>query len=409
MIVFEAVTEHERVVAGVVGAASRKVLFQWRRISGSRISGSWADRLPQVEALVAQAQFDAALEGSIYGAATLADQGKWVAPEAFVNPSGFAGFASSGAPLATVLERPVSYTLDLIGSGFPESEALRRGGVLLGGIVQTQVRDAARLAAATDISSRPGVGYIRMVGPGACSRCIILAGKFFRWNQGFKRHPRCNCTHVQTTRGMYEGAKSEGYSDDPYELFKGMSPDEQDKAFGAANAEAIRQGADIFQVVNSSRSARGLKTAEGTSRRGYSSSLAGRRLTPEGIFREAGGNREKARRLLEEHNYILPGGQNPQGSIRGQRDGFGALGRGGVRVGARTAVEQARRTGVRDPKSRYTMTEGERRLFDADLRFQAVLEGRNPYSRDGKGWTPAIAARAEADYKRWLATGGQVF
>lgn len=406
---FEAVTQHERLVAGVVGAASRMVGFQWRRISGSRIKGSWSDRLSQVEAIVADAQFEAAFEGSLYGAVTLAGQGRWVAPQSFVDPAGFAGFASSGAPLSTVLERPVSYTLDLIGSGVGEAEALRRGGILLNGIVQTQVRDAARMAAATDISTRTGVGYIRMVGPGACSRCVILAGKFFRWNQGFKRHPRCNCTHIPTTQKMLDGARAEGFIDDPYEVFKGLSPAEQDRAFGAANAEAIRQGSDIFQVVNSSRSARGITTAEGTTRRGYSSSLAGRRLTPEGIFRESGGNKARARELLEQHNYILPGGQNPQGSIRGQREGFGALGRGGTRVGARNAVEQARRMGVRDQNSRYTMTTAERRLSDAEKRFQAVLQGRNPYSRDGKGLTPQLSARAETDYRRWLTTGGEVF
>lgn len=409
MTVFEVAREHEQSITGLAEATARKVVFQWSQVTHSRIKGSWGERLGAVERTVSDTQVDAAFEGSLYGASALAQVGEWVAPDGFVNASAFGGYASSGAPLRLVLERPVSYALGLIAGGVSAPEAMRRGGLLLNGIVKTQIRDSARLAASVDISTRAGVGYIRMVGPGACSRCIILAGKWFRWNEGFKRHPRCNCVHVPATEGMYNGAKAEGFIDDPYEVFKGMSPAEQDKAFGASNAEAIRQGSDIFQVVNSSRSARGITTAESTSKRGYSSSLEGRRLTPEGIFREAKGNETRARELLELHNYILPGGQNPVGVIRGNGEGYGTLGRGGTRVGARAVIEDARRTGVRDPYSRYTMTAAERRLADSEKRYLAVLEGRNPYARNGRGLTPDLAARAEQDYRRWLSTGGQVF
>ncbi|WP_019148479.1 VG15 protein [Timonella senegalensis] len=406
---FEAAIEHEKTVAEIVAKATREADQLWRGITPSSISGSWNERLPRVTQVFADAQFQAAVEGMIYSSFVLADQGLWTPPTSIARASASAGIASSGATLTTVLDRPVSYSKSLIGEGVPPVEALRRGGLLLQGITRTQVRDSARLAASTDIAARDSVSYIRMVGPGACSRCIVLAGKIFRWNTGFKRHPRCNCTHVATTSKKYAGAKAEGYIDDPYEVFKGMTALEQDRAFGKASADAIRDGSDIFQVVNASRSARGLTTSEGFTRRGYSRGLEGRRLTPEGIYRQAAGNRERARELLIEHNYLLPGGQVPEGSIRGHREGFGALGAGGRRVGARTAVEQSRRTGMRDPSSRYTMTAAERRLFDSEARYKAVLEGRNPYSRDGKGLTPQLAAQAEADYKRWLSTGGEVF
>ncbi|MFB4414252.1 hypothetical protein, partial [Pantoea sp. ANP04] len=113
-------------------------------------------------------------------------------------------------------------------------------------------------------------------------------------------------------------------------------------------------------------------------------------------------------KALERNGYILPGGQDPLGSIIGQREGYGALGRGGTRVGAREAVLEARRTGERKPNDRYTMTEAERRLFDAQLRWDAVREGRNPHSSK-KPLTPEIAAKVEKDFRRWLSTGGQVF
>ena len=38
---------------------------------------------------------------------------------------------------------------------------------------------------------RPVGGYVRMVQAGACSRCVVLAGKWYRKNQGFQRHPGC--------------------------------------------------------------------------------------------------------------------------------------------------------------------------------------------------------------------------
>jgi hypothetical protein len=74
------------------------------------------------------------------------------------------------------------------------------------------------------------------------------------------------------------------------------------------------------------------------------------------------------------------------------------------------------------------MTEAERRLYDAEQRWRMVQQGRNPFSSPGFGntpdpfgqrlntigagtapLTPEIAARVEADYRRWLSTGGQVF
>ena len=38
--------------------------------------------------------------------------------------------------------------------------------------------------------------------------------------------------------------------------FNGMSEEEQDKVFGHADAQAIRDGADIYQVVNAHRGMR---------------------------------------------------------------------------------------------------------------------------------------------------------
>src|SRR5699024_7380691 len=102
-------------------------------------------------------------------------------------------------------------------------------------------------AAGVDTYVRRGVGYVRMVNPGACDRCIILAGKYYANNEGFLRHPNCYCFHVQTNP---KAAEAEGLITDPYDYFSSMSEEEQNKRFTKAGAQAIRDGADINQVVN---------------------------------------------------------------------------------------------------------------------------------------------------------------
>ena len=221
----------------------------------------------------------------------------------------------------------------------------------------------------------------------------------------------CDCVHVQTRASGTQAARDEGLIDDPYEYFHSLSEAEQDRVFGKGYARSIRDGGDIYQVVNSKRGRVGAFTTEGTTRRGYASSVLRsrqRRMTPDTIYR-LNPKREDAIAALRQQGYILPGGQVPGGSLRGQVEGFGALGRGGTRIGASRAVEQARATGVRDPNVRYTMTEAERRLFDASARYEQVLAGRNPFSKDGTGLTPSIAATVETDYRRWLASGGQIY
>ena len=67
-------------------------------------------------------------------------------------------------------------------------------------IVTTQLQDVARQASSIALGSRPAVdGYVRMLNPPSCSRCAVLAGKFYRRNRGFARHPKCDCRHVPAT------------------------------------------------------------------------------------------------------------------------------------------------------------------------------------------------------------------
>lgn len=398
----EPAVAHYQLMQGIQSAAVLVGRRAWANVDPGSISGSWASNLAVILPVVSAYQEQAALAGARYGAATLAAQGLYEAPEAFVDPRGFAGTASDGRSLEGLLYSAATQAKTMIAGGAPARDALKSGRSTLETLLRTQVADAGRGAAGVDVATRRKVGYVRMLNPPSCPRCVILAGRFYRWNAGFARHPRCDCIHVPSTENVAGDATT-----DPYAYFESLSEAEQDKAFGRSYAQSVRDGGDIFQIVNARRGMRpgGLTTTEGTSRRGNfrASGGTGQRLTPEGIYQQAK-TREEALRLLESNGYILPGGQNPTGSILGQREGVGALGRGGTRVGARETVLEARRTGVRDPRLRATMTEAERRAFDAQANWDAVRSGRNPY-QPSRPLSPSLAAAVENDYRNTIVHG----
>lgn len=197
----------------------------------------------------------------------------------------------------------------------------------------------------------------------------------------------CDCVHVPAHRGA-----SEKLVTDPYAYFNSLSEAEQNKAWGVASAQAIRDGADISRVTNASRGATksGIFTTEGMGRRGFAREGLNprqRRLTPEGIYRMYP-KRADALKALQQHGYILPGGQNPLGSIKGAfYEGFGQMGRGGTRKAATQAVLAARESGIR-AGDRYAMTAAERRFYDAANDWDKVQRGQNPWTSPGFTQTP---------------------
>lgn len=131
-----------------------------------------------------------------------------------------------------------------------------------------------------------------MVNPPCCARCGILAGRFFRWNQGFQRHPRCDCRHIPTAEDRVGDVRT-----DPAALFNSG----QITGVTKAEQKAITAGADVNRVINA--------------RRSLYMDTAGRRLTreaargrirpaPEQIYRDASSQAD-AVRLLTRFGYIL--------------------------------------------------------------------------------------------------------
>ena len=389
----ETAVKHYRAMLRLQRSARAAAAVAWSSLSAAYLSESWDSVSPALERAVSRLQLDAATRGAGYGGNTLADQGLYEAPEAWVDPSSLAGVSSRGASLGAALYSAIPHTKDLIAGGMPERVALARGREVLQMSAAAQVADAGRTAAGLDTFARPKVGYVRMLNPPSCSRCSVLAGRFYRNNEGFQRHPRCDCVHVPTTRT--EAAESEGLVHDPYAYFESLSESAQDKTFGKAQAQAIRDGADLFQVVNARRgmsyagvsadgTRRGQKVAsdftrEGTTRRALwgGANPKGKRLTPDAIYAQ-GLPREATLDLLAKHGYLLPQGQVAEGAIRG--------------------------AGPVVPRS--DLTAAEKRLQTARLRWEAVQDGRNPHGRGPL--TPEIAARVEGDYRRWLASKGQI-
>jgi hypothetical protein len=117
-----------------------------------------------------------------------------------------------------------------------------------------------------------------MLNPPSCNRCVVLAGKWFRWNQGFQRHPRCDCRHIPSTENI-----SGDITTDPYAYFKSLTAEQQTATFGRIEARAINDGADIYRVVNISQ--RGMPTAGSKQAIKYGTP---RKMTVDQIYRTAG-------------------------------------------------------------------------------------------------------------------------
>jgi len=340
--------------ARLLEAAVRAAGLLWRELDPNDVSGSWereriGDRLLLA---VSQAQLLAAMSADDYADLMLAAQEIEAEAAGKVNAQALAGVASDGRDLADLLLQPVVTTAVARAGGAAPAEAMNAGIGALTRIVGTQVADAGRAASSLAVAARPGVsGYIRMLVGTSCGRCAILAGRWYRWDAGFNRHPLCNCIGIPADEDTADDAMTE-----PMAYFRSLSKAEQDKAFTKSGAQAVRDGADISQVVNARRGALGLDapgrltvqerqagqrtgdrfrhlqrvdaygrsvaaTTEGTTIRG----LAGKRLLetssatkrvngrtvvktprlmPEAIY-DLATNREDAIRLLRRFGYIL--------------------------------------------------------------------------------------------------------
>ena len=276
----EAYAADQRAVLATTVARVRSL---WRRV-GADFDTGWSRIELDALAVVASAQLDVALAAQAYVPDVLTETGARSAarPVAAADPSRLIGVAGDGRPLETLLYGAVTHAKERVALGAGPAEALLSGGRWLSMTTSTVLSDTGRQSEALAMGVRPRVtGYVRMLNPPSCARCVVLAGARYRSSTAFARHPRCDCRHVPAADAVLDDMTMNAG-----EYFESLSRAEQDRVFTSAGAQAIRDGADLNQVVNARRGMRPaqiggrrmLVTSEGTTRRGIAYSY----LAPSG-------------------------------------------------------------------------------------------------------------------------------
>lgn len=264
-------------------ATSLLVNREWRSMNPrGDWAGQWAKLMPRVNLIVSAGRVGAASLGAESVPLMLSESGFPEPQDGAVNAAAFAGWAGSGVPMGDYLASPVIVARKSSGS---VDEMLEAGGRWLDGLVTTAVADAGRDGQGVAIAATQNTGFIRYEPEPYCQRCAVLVGKFFKFNTGFQRHPRCQAIHIATS--------SRQPVDDRFSA--NLDPDKIHD-LTAAQRKAIDDGADIGRVINAYRDT----TAD---KREALMLVRSSRLTPEAIYSRAA-TREEAIRLLRLNAYL---------------------------------------------------------------------------------------------------------
>lgn len=277
----------------------------WRGLDAGGLRASYLARVaPVFVAAIGEGQTEAASLAEPYVNAELAPVGAPPSPPPSVMPSAFAGFTTTGLALPELADVVVVRLLADIGGGRSTTDAMTAGLRRALTYASTEITDAGRSATQVQlIADDRAAGHERVVKLPACDRCVILTGRLYRYSQGFARHPRCDCAMKPVT---YEQWASDDLDNTPAGLFGQMSAEEQNARFGVRNAEAIRSGADMSQVVNARRGAMSAAGRWTTTQGATSRGLAGKRMgelakQPDRRYRRARLERPTAGQLIAEH------------------------------------------------------------------------------------------------------------
>lgn len=328
--------QQQRIKSSIVAIALRS----WQ-VSGGN-SASWQSSLPLLVAQIERAQANTAVLAAQFVSATLTELNLPDDPAAVIDPTPLIGRTGAGWPIGELYAGlPAQMALNASRIAQQEQaviqpdialpaaqpsvfgQAMAATALQLERSLQTVIADTGRAAESLEIAVRPGTGYVRMLNPPSCKRCVVQAGKFFRWNSGFKRHPRCDCRHIPARESMSSDMRV-----DPDRYFRSLSAADQEAAFGKAGAQAIRDGANLGQVVNADTGMRVAQvygknlaiTDQGVTKYGFAGQVIrarGRnaattpRLMPSSIYQIAD-DRADALRLLKINGYVMPDGAKPK-------------------------------------------------------------------------------------------------
>lgn len=173
-----------------IGAAVSAVRRQWRHM-GPEFDESYRVIEPVLLDVVMTAQERVAAGAQEYVPAVLEETGqvRAVEPRARVSTSPMVGVAGDGRPLDSLLYEAVIGAKVAVSEGATASQALAERSRWLTLAVGTVLSDTARQSESLAMGVRPVGGYVRMLNPPSCSRCAILAGRWYRKSAGFARHP----------------------------------------------------------------------------------------------------------------------------------------------------------------------------------------------------------------------------
>jgi hypothetical protein len=287
----------QQVTAAVVRAAQ----LAWARVTLADLDGSWAAVAGGLLTLVTAAQVAAARDADPYLAAVLAEMGHPDDPAGQVQPAAFAGVASDGRGLGVAAREPlITVKVGPEGADGPVT------GVGVGRVAAGDARADHRAGHGPrrrlgGMVARPHVkGYVRVLTPPSCSRCVILAGRVYRWSTGFQRHPRDDCRSLP----LADLGDAPEFTTDPMAALRAG----QVRGLSKAEEAAISDGADLNQIVNAHRSGayQGMTTAEGVTRRGVAGKrLQGRQRLTVGAIQRLASDRDEALKLLRAHAYLI--------------------------------------------------------------------------------------------------------
>lgn len=309
-----------------IRAAVAASLRLWRRM-GTEFDQSYALIEPSLLRVADAAQERVAAGAQEYIPAVLAETGqaRAVAPRFDVNATSLVGTAGDGLPTDGLLYGAVTHTKSQVAAGRTPNQALASGSQWLSTAMGTLLSDTGRASELLAMQARPVSGYVRMLEPPSCGRCVVLAGKWSRLSVAFPRHPKCDCRNIPSS-------ESDGMdlTVNPREYFDQLDEAAQNKMMGSkANADAVREhGADQAQIINAYRKAltadgyvggiqsaqvfgRNVRyTTEGTTRRGFAYSRMRRarsqstpRLMPESIAQIATSKADQER-LLRLYGWV---------------------------------------------------------------------------------------------------------
>jgi hypothetical protein len=262
----------------------------WRSIDGKALDRKWPGVLLRMLGVISGAQRKAAAAAPGYLERVLKAQHVAASAEARLLADAFAGLTGDGRPLAGLLYAPVALSKKRLSQGERIADVLRAEEEHVALLARTVTQDAGRMALQTAMATQPKVrGYVRKVTLPACARCIILSGRFYRYTDGFLRHPNCDCTMIPAVGEEWVT------TEDPAKLIarvQAEDPAKLRKSLTDGDIKALAHGADLNQVVNAHR---GMATAagpgrkvsvtrEGTTVRG----VAGKRLAAEAGTKSGG-------------------------------------------------------------------------------------------------------------------------